>query len=62
MLESGITLIDDGRLYYRGQDALKLADNASLEHVAELLWAVEPAERGRLFDVHKPWSEIFCAK
>ena len=42
VLESGITLIDDGRLYYRGQDVLRLAEKASLEQVAERLWAVEP--------------------
>jgi citrate synthase len=38
VLESGITLIRDGRLYYRGQDAIELAERASLETVAELLW------------------------
>src|SRR5580700_1667623 len=30
VLESGITLIHDGKLYYRGQDVLKLAEHASL--------------------------------
>jgi citrate synthase len=50
VLASGITLIDDGKLYYRGRDVLKLAGKASLEQVAELLWAAEPAERGRLFE------------
>ena len=50
VLASGITLIHDGKLYYRGQDVLKLAEKASLEQVAELLWAAEPAERGRLFE------------
>jgi citrate synthase len=38
VLESGITLIRDGRLYYRGQDAIQLAERASVEAVAELLW------------------------
>jgi citrate synthase len=37
VLPSGITLIHDGKLYYRGQDVLKLADRATLEQVAELL-------------------------
>src|SRR5262249_37328007 len=37
-LSSTITLIHDGRLYYRGQDAAKLAAHATLEQVAELLW------------------------
>ena len=41
VLDSGITLIEDGRLYYRGQDAVKLAETASLEEVAGLLWGAE---------------------
>ncbi len=39
VLESGLTLITNGRLYYRGQDALDLALNSSLEAVASLLWS-----------------------
>jgi citrate synthase len=38
VLESGISLIQDGKLYYRGQDVVKLAHEASFEEVAELLW------------------------
>src|SRR6058998_975940 len=41
VLESGITLIHDGRLYYRGQDAITLAETATLEDVALILWAAE---------------------
>ncbi|MBH80260.1 MAG: citrate synthase [Gammaproteobacteria bacterium] len=37
-LESAITLIDDGHLYYRGRDAIQLATVATLESVAGLLW------------------------
>jgi citrate synthase len=50
VLESGITLIQDGRYYYRGQDAVRLAATASVEQVAALLWAVEETERERLFE------------
>ena len=50
VLESGITLIHDGRLYYRGQDAVTLAETATLEEAALVLWAAEDNERGRLFD------------
>jgi citrate synthase len=50
VLESGITLIHDGRFYYRGHDAVKLAETASLEDVAGLLWAAEETERERLFE------------
>jgi citrate synthase len=49
VLESGITLIQNGCLYYRGKDAVKLAGTASLEHVAGLLWGAEEGEREALF-------------
>jgi citrate synthase len=52
VLESAITLIDGGKLYYRGHDAIELARQASLEEVAERLWAVEPGER--IFDQPPP--------
>ncbi len=38
VLESRITLIEHGRLYYRGEDAVALAQTASVEAVAALLW------------------------
>jgi citrate synthase len=38
VLESSITLVADGRLLYRGHDAMELARTASLEDVATLLW------------------------
>jgi citrate synthase len=50
VLASSITLIHDGRLYYRGHDVVKLAEKATLEQVAELLWAAEGAEQERLFE------------
>ncbi len=38
VLESSLTLIEQGRLYYRGWDATQLARGSSLERVAQLLW------------------------
>lgn len=38
VLESALTLIEGGHLYYRGQDATLLARTASLEQVAQILW------------------------
>jgi citrate synthase len=38
VLESALTLIEDGRIYYRGHDATRLARSASLEQIAQLLW------------------------
>ncbi len=38
ILDSAITLIADGKLYYRGHDAATLAKEHSLENVASLIW------------------------
>jgi citrate synthase len=38
ILESAITLIAGGKLWYRGHDACELARNRSLEEVAALIW------------------------
>ena len=43
VLDSALCLVEAGRLYYRGIDACGLAEHASLETVARLLWGVEPA-------------------
>src|ERR1700744_776251 len=37
VLESSLTLIDGGRLHYRGHDAARLARSSSLEQIAHLL-------------------------
>ena len=44
VLDSSLTLITDGRLYYRGRDAARLARAASLETVAGLLWDAGKAD------------------
>jgi citrate synthase len=38
ILSSAISTVVDGRLYYRGQDAVVLSEDGSLEDVAGLLW------------------------
>jgi citrate synthase len=48
-LDSSLTLIDGGRIYYRGRDALDLAQQVSVEEVAALLWTGDPKESGTLF-------------
>jgi citrate synthase len=48
VLDSAITLIADGKLHYRGSDAMLLARSSSLEQVAALLWGcrdVQPFTR-----------------
>src|SRR5690242_9676368 len=40
-ISTGITLIKDGALFYRGQDASLLARSATFESVATLLWTGE---------------------
>ena len=49
VMESGITLIDDGRLYYRGRDVETLAEDKSIEEVAALIWTGEEAMAPTLF-------------
>lgn len=38
VLASGISTVERGRLWYRGQDAVALSETSSLEDVAALLW------------------------
>jgi len=38
VLQSSLTTVSDGRLYYRGQDAVGLATQCSFEQVVSLLW------------------------
>ncbi|MFW0794358.1 citrate synthase [Gordonia sp. CPCC 205515] len=40
-IQTELTLLADDRLYYRGRDAVTLAETASFEEVAALLWNVE---------------------
>ena len=39
---SSICLIENGKLYYRGKDAIALSASATLEDIAALLWRAEP--------------------
>src|SRR5206468_9860939 len=41
VLESAITLIENGRLYYRGHDVAELARTRTVEEVAALIWTGE---------------------
>src|SRR6478752_516275 len=67
VIDSAICLIEGGRLYYRGHDAIRLAETATLEEIAGLLWATGPAvsqaptptlprKRGRVIAVASPSS------
>ena len=49
VLESAITLIEGGRLYYRGRDAVALARSRSVEEVAALIWTGQPEDAAGLF-------------
>jgi citrate synthase len=49
VLDSSLTLITGGRIYYRGRDALELAQKASVEEVAALLWSGNSKEAEQHF-------------
>jgi citrate synthase len=50
VLESALTLISEGRLFYRGEDALELAQKSKLEDVAALLWTGDSNQAGHIFN------------
>jgi citrate synthase len=54
VLESAITLVQDGRLYYRGRDAIALARSASVEEVAALIWTGDSAAATEIFQGEGP--------
>lgn len=54
VLESEITLIEDGRLYYRGREAIRLAESHSLEEIATLLWTGRMEAVEGLFPIEAP--------
>lgn len=59
VLESALTFISEHGLYYRGRNALRLANEATFEAVAALLWAGDEA-RVDLFETERltldlPW-------
>ncbi|GMU52865.1 MAG: citrate synthase [Candidatus Xenobia bacterium] len=56
VLESALTCIQDGQLYYRGQLATELASRTCFEQVVELLW--EGQHRPGL-PPPGPWQEAF---
>jgi citrate synthase len=57
VMESEITLIDDGRLYYRGRDVGDLAGHESIERVAALVWTGDETMAPNLFpSEEKPLS------
>ncbi len=44
VIASSICLIENGRIYYRGRDAIALSETESLEDVAQLLWQAGSAK------------------
>jgi citrate synthase len=60
VMESAITLITEGRMYYRGRDAVALSEDHSLEQVAELIWtgSITEGDRGRLPELFSTSSGV----
>ena len=54
VMESGITLIDEDGLYYRGRDVADLAANSTVEEVAALIWTGDEARAPTLFSPEPP--------
>jgi citrate synthase len=58
IIDSELTLVRDDRVYYRGRDAVELAESWKIEQVAALLWGFAESENARqgeqLFIEEKP--------
>ena len=50
VLESSITLIDDGKLYYRGLPIDEIVETMTVEQVASLIWTGDIKNADHLFD------------
>jgi citrate synthase len=57
VLDSALTLITDGHIYYRGRDAAELSRDCTVEDVAALLWTGVPAAPRHWFAgaLPEPW-------
>jgi citrate synthase len=51
VLDSAITLMDSGKIYYRGYDVEVLARENTVEEVAALIWTQDMANAERLFNL-----------
>ena len=49
VLDSALTSVEDGHLYYRGRDVVRLSAQSTFEEVAALFWANDPTASTRLF-------------
>ncbi len=61
VLDSAITLITNGQLYYRGHDAIALAQTRTVEEVAALIWLGNlDGETTSLFDAASSRASFRC--
>jgi len=51
VMDSAITLIDGGRVYYRGRDVMTLARQHTVEEVAAFVWTGDMSGADKLFDI-----------
>ena len=54
VMESGITLLEEGALYYRGWNVGDLAARSTVEEVAALIWTGDKGRAGELFPAEPP--------
>lgn len=65
VLESALTLIENGQLFYRGHNAVRLAETHSFEAVAALLWTGDlnaAALTGAPTPDLRPWAAALAAR
>ncbi|WP_423069400.1 citrate synthase [Devosia sp. CN2-171] len=61
VLASAISTVSGGRLYYRGKDATELAEDATLEDIAELLWGTPYRSSGQPIEAQPSIQTLLSA-
>lgn len=62
VMETAITTVRDGKLVYRGRDAVRLAADATLEETAALLWQADTPSPARTAGIGPPDGETGKAR
>ncbi|HEY7084623.1 MAG TPA: citrate/2-methylcitrate synthase [Hyphomicrobiaceae bacterium] len=62
VLDTTISLIENGRLYYRGSDAVRLAETADLEAVAHILWEQADPDDFRVGQTHTQLRRLLAGR
>jgi citrate synthase len=62
VLDTTISLIENGRLYYRGSDVVRLAETSDLEAIAHILWEQADPDDFRVGQMHTQLRRLLAGR